>query len=461
MAGLLAARLLNDHFDEVTLVERDLLLLEDGATRKGNAQGRHAHALLAKGQEILADLFPGILTDLEAAGAERVDVGSDFHWHHHHTFRIRYRSGFCCSFQSRALLESMVRRRVLALSHIRLRQGCHARGLLAAPDGRGVAGVRLEASDGGVEELHADLVVDASGRGSRVPAWLKEIGYEPPAESVVQVNVGYASRVYRRPSPSPHPWKALFVLGTPPEDKRFGVILPIEGDRWIVTLGGLLKDYPPDDDAGFLAFAQHLSCDAVYRAIRTAEPQSDIATYRFPAHLRRHYERMARAPEGLIALGDSLCSFNPIYGQGMTTGALAAVTLDRCLRDRRRARGPAALEGLPAAFYRRMTKVIDVPWGMAVGEDLTFPEVVGKRGGVQPLLRWYVDELHALNGSDPAICDRFYRVQHMIAPPSTLFHPQVALAVLRRQLARLRGGGLVRIPPRPPSPTNIRTSRPL
>lgn len=436
MAGLLAARFLSDHFDEVTLIERDRLA-DDGATRKGNPQARHAHALLAKGLQILADLFPGILDELEAAGAQRVDIGTDFYWYHHHAWRVRYPSDVSVSFQSRALLEATVRRRVLALPRLRLRDGCDASGLLAAPGGRGVAGVRIVAAGAAPEELRADLVVDASGRGSRTAAWLQALGYEAPPESVVKVNVGYASRVYRRPRLGAPPWKALFVLGTPPGDRRFGVIFPIEGDRWIVTLGGLLKEYPPDDEAGFLAYAQRLECDEVHRAIRGAEPLGDILTYRFPAHLRRHYERMARTPDGLVVLGDSLCSFNPIYGQGMTTSALAAATLERCLRDRPRALGPRALEGLPAAFYRRVARVIDVPWSLAVGEDLRFPEVEGSRGGAQPWLRWYVDELHALGADNAAVLDRFYRVQHMLSPRSSLFHPRVALAVLRRQIARL------------------------
>jgi 2-polyprenyl-6-methoxyphenol hydroxylase-like FAD-dependent oxidoreductase len=204
----------------------------------------------------------------------------------------------------------------------------------------------------------------------------------------------------------------------------------------------VLRDYPPDDEAGFLDFARRLPSDELHRAIRSAEPLSEIACHRFPAHLRRRYERMARLPEGLVVLGDALCSFNPIYGQGMTTGALAALTLGRCLRELRRARGQGAIRGLTAAFQERVAEVIELPWRLATGEDLRFPGVEGERAISLPLLNWYVEHVHALCGYDIEVTSRFYRVQHMLSAPAALFHPRVALAVLRRHLRSTLGGGI-------------------
>ncbi|EYF03001.1 FAD-dependent oxidoreductase [Chondromyces apiculatus] len=431
MAGLLTARVLADHFDEVTLVERDSISAEP-ADRKGVPQGRHVHVLLARGLDVLGELFPGVIEELAAEGAERIDFGTDMRFQSFGTWKVCFPSGIRCSFQSRALLEAVVRRRALALEGVRLRSGLRATGLELDASGRQVTGVRVEGAVGD-ETIPADLVVDASGRGSRTPAWLEALGYEAPEESSVRVHVGYASRIYRRPDPMPSTWRALYMLGTETRH-RAGVVSPIEGNRWMVTLIGVLKDYPPADEKGFLEFARNLSSDELYHAIRDAEPLGPIASHRFPSHVWRRYERLARLPEGIAVLGDALCSINPVYGQGMTTGALAAMTLDRCLREQRRARGPGDLCGLTRAFQARVAEVIEVPWRLATGEDLRFPEVEGERTRSQSMLNWYARHVHGLCGYDPEVTARFYRVQHMLSGPQALFHPRVALAVLRRQL---------------------------
>lgn len=436
MAGLLAARVLSDHFDEVTIIERDRL--PDAPTdRRGVPQARHAHVLLARGLDVLDELFPDLADELAMEGAERADFGTDIRWQSFGTWKVRFPSGIRCSFQSRALLESVIRRRALARPGVRVRDGLRAAGLVADPSGRRLVGVRVGragGSEGSEDELiPADLVVDASGRGSRTPAWLEALGYAAPQVSTVTVHVGYSSRVYRRPATPPGSWKGVYVLGTPPMG-RAGVILPIEGDRWMVTLIGLLRDYPPAEEAGFLEFARGLASGELYNAIRHAEPIGEIACHRIPAHQWRRYEKAARLPEGLVVLGDALCSFNPIYGQGMTTGALAALALGRCLREQARARGPCEIDGLSAAFRARAAEVIEAPWRLATGEDLRFPEVEGERPRALPLYNWYAGHVHMLCGYDPAVSERFYRVQHLLARPRALFHPRVALAVLRRQL---------------------------
>lgn len=434
MAGLLAARVLSDHFDEVTIIERDRL--PDGAAvRRGVPQARHAHALLARGLDALEELFPDIGAELAREGAERGDFGTDIRWQSFGTWKVRSPSGVRCSFQSRMLLEAVLRRRALSLPGVRVRDGLRAAGLVADPLGRRLVGVRVEGGEDGPREevIPADLVVDASGRGTRTPAWLEGLGYAAPEVSAVTVHVGYASRTFRRPATPPGSWKGLYTLGTPPM-RRAGVILPIEGDLWMVTLIGRLHDYPPADEAGFLAFARGLPSGELHEAIRGAEPLGEIACYRIPSYQWRHYERVARLPEGLAVLGDALCSFNPIYGQGMTTGALTALALGRCLREQRRARGPGAIDGLSAAFQSRAAEVIAAPWRMATGEDLRFPEVQGERPRALPLYNWYAAHVHMLCGYDPAVSERFYRVQHMLARPRALLHPRIALAVLRRQL---------------------------
>lgn len=429
MAGLFAARVLSDHFERVTVVERDPL--PDAAeTRKGVPQARHAHGLLARGEEILSSLFPEIVPELVAAGAVRLDWARDVKWFHHGAWKARCVSGVMTTSLSRALLEQHVRRRVFALSNVQLMAAHDVVSLVADSKHNRITGVTVQRRAAGGEHaaaelLPADLVVDASGRGSRAPTWLEMLGYSAPEESTVRVHVGYASRIYRVPPGSTHDWKALYLVGTPPRDKRMGVISPLEGERWVVTLAGMLQDHPATDPDGYLEFARSLPTEDIYRTIRDAEPLSEIAAYKFPSNQRRHYERMKRAPECFIVIGDASCSFNPIYGQGMTTAGLGALTLAAALRDAQ------DLHGLAHHYHTELAAITEVPWAMATGEDLRYPEIEGKRPLGNALLQRYMSRLHVASARDVSVLLEFTRAMHMLSPPSALFKPGMMLRVLR------------------------------
>ncbi len=278
--------------------------------------------------------------------------------------------------------------------------------------------------------LTADLVVDASGRGSRAPQWLASLGYGSVAEDNVTVDVGYATRIYRRPPSFASAWKLLLIYPTPPHEKRRGLIFPIEDNHWMVTLAGRLRDYPPDDEAGFVAYARSLPEPSLYEAIREAEPVSPIVTYKYKANRWRHYERPPRFPEGFVVLGDAVCSFNPVYGQGMSVAALEAKLLDTCLCQRQKAHH--SLAGLPRQFQQALVNVVKTPWSLATGEDFRYPETEGKRPLGLGLLHWYTRRVNELTASNPFVAGRFYHVLHLLEPPLVLFDPRVVWAVLRR-----------------------------
>ncbi len=431
MAGLVAARMLSEHFDEVIVVERDLLLDAHREPRKGVPQGRHTHVLLARGEQLLSALFPGLVPALLEDGALSVDLGQDLAWFHFGGWKARTESGVHVLSVSRPLLESHVRRRVFALPGVRRLDGCEVLGLRTSPDRQRLTGItfrRREADQ--PEQLDAELVVEACGRGSRLPAWLEELGYPRPEETSVKVLVGNATRQYRRPEPSPYPWKGLYILGTPPESRRLGTLLPVEGGRWIASFAGMLGDYPPSDPEGFLAFAKSLPDDSIYRVLRDAEPLTDIETYKFPAHLRRHYERMDRLPEGLVVVGDAFVSFNPLFGQGMTTACLGVMALDRCLSEQRRHRG-GDLTGLARRYHAAAAKATLPAWLMSTGEDFRAPEVEGQRPFLYPALRWYTGQVHRAARADREVYVGFIRTMQMLAGPEALFNPRMVLRVLR------------------------------
>jgi len=428
MAGLLAARALAEHFSRVTVVERDPPPAAPGH-RKGVPQDQHIHVLLSSGALTLERFFPGLTAELVAAGAETFDCGSDARWFHHGVWKVRQHAGVPLLAQSRPFLEWHVRRRLAALPNVVFVAG-DATELLTDADRRRVQGVRVRRRDGSAAEddLVADLVVETAGRGSHVPKWLDELGYPKPSEETVVIDLGYATRVYRRPPQSGRDWRMLLVYAKAPHGTRTGIVSPIEGDSWIVTLSGCHKDYPPDDDAGFLEFARSLERPDLYDAIKDAAPTSPITTIRFPAQRRRHYEDMRQFPDGLAVMGDAMCSFNPLYGQGMSVAALEAAALTDCLRER------GDLTGFPRRFFRRAARIIDGPWLLATGADFLYPGTVGRRPAGTGVLGWYNVNVLELSGHDARVQTTFLEVMHLTRSPFALFSPGVLLPVLKRAL---------------------------
>ena len=431
MAGLLAARVLADYFKTVTVIERDERS-ERPEPRRGVPQGRHAHGLLLRGQDTITRLFSGIREELIAAGATPVNMGRDVKWFHFDVWKCRYHSALDFISASRPLIEWTVAERVRRLPNVKMLHGWTVESIVY--DGHSVSGVRMHRRDDRETEqrLNADLVIDASGRGSQIPQQLRVLGFERPEESAVRIDVGYASCVFRAPS-APRDWKALFVMSQPPA-KRGALILPLEGDRWICTLIGRHGDHPPTDLAGYMAFAKSLPMPDVYEALRGAEPLVEPVRYGFPTGLRRHYERLHRFPPGLLVLGDALCSFNPVYGQGMSAASMYANVLQACLQERV-ATGWTLMD-LWRPFFRDVARAADWPWQLATGEDFRFAETTGARSRALKLLHWYTAKVHAAAGVSPQVTERFYEVMHLLKAPTALFTPAILWKVATSRRAR-------------------------
>jgi 2-polyprenyl-6-methoxyphenol hydroxylase-like FAD-dependent oxidoreductase len=424
IAGLLAARVLAESYLEVQVLDRDDLEVPPASgPRRGVPQGRHVHALLPRGRQILEELFPGLTGQLVDAGASRGDLLGDARLHlGGHRF-ARADAELTTVSVSRPYLEACIRARVAALPNVTFGPPTDVLGLVTSPDRQRVQGVRiLRRADGSAGEvLDAALVIDAMGRGSRTPRWLQQVGYDPPPEDHIAGDVGYATRHYRLdPETLGGDWGSL--QGPTPARPRGGVMARIEGGRWVVTLFGLLGDHPPTDPAGFERFAGSLMVPDVHDAIRSGEPLDDPVAFRFPASLRRRYEQLRRFPDGLLPIGDAVCSLNPIYGQGMTVAALQAVAL----------RDHAGREGVaePRRWLRRVARIVDAPWDMVVGGDLAFPAVVGPRPTKVRLMGVYMARLHAAAAKDPALAVAFARVMALVDPPPSLLRAGIAARVL-------------------------------
>jgi 2-polyprenyl-6-methoxyphenol hydroxylase-like FAD-dependent oxidoreductase len=437
LAGLLAARVLSDHFDRVTVLERDRYPAEPGP-RKGVPQARHLHVLLVRGQTILERLFPGIRDDLIARGVSLIDAARDLAWLTPVGSGPRFDCGLRYVACSRDLIDWAVHRRVAKLANVTICEEVDVTGLVLSADGRAIGGLTLRprdaAADRGPEQLSADLVVDTGGRSTRTPQWLEAAGYPAPAETVVNAFLGYASRFYRRPAGLKLNWQGFYVQSAPPSRTRAGVIFPIEGDRWLVTIGRGGRDHPPTDEAEFLAFARSLPTPAFAEAVAAAEPLSPVVGHRNTENRLRHYERLSSRPEQLLVTGDAACAFNSVYGQGMTTAALGAEVLDRRLND---GRPSDDLTGLAGRFQLALARSNVVPWLLSTSEDYRLPTTEGPPPGrATRLLHRYFDRVLALGVEDTWVGKTMLEVFHPVRPPATLFRPGIAGRVFWRALRR-------------------------
>jgi 2-polyprenyl-6-methoxyphenol hydroxylase-like FAD-dependent oxidoreductase len=430
MAGLLAARALADFYGTVTVLERDAFPVAD-IPRKGVPQGRHAHGLLARGRSVIENFFPGWTDEVVASGGVRGDISGDVNWIGHGVTIKSAPSDLIGLLASRPVLEGHVRRRLLALSNVRAIENCAVQGLVASDDGAAVKGVRVRI--GAIDQIiDADLVVDASGRGSSSPAWLESLGYTRPEEEKIEIGIGYTTRTYRRRPTDLNGKYAVVVAGSGP-NWRNGVVLYQTEDSWIVSIGGFFGDIAPDDDLLFAAYAGSLPTSEIYDIVAHAEPLSGFVSYRYPANLRRRYERLTQFPKNYLVFGDAICSFNPVYGQGMTVAAQEAALLQQCLEQ-----GEA---DLARRFFAAAKDAIDIPWDIAVGNDLRHPKVQGPRSPKVRFINWYIGKLHMAARHDAELATAFLRVANLEAPPTLLLSPATVLRVIRGNLA---GGGRAR-----------------
>jgi len=422
MGGLLAARALSDFYATVTILERDAFPTSD-VPRKGVPQGRHTHGLLARGRVVLEEFFPGYSNEVATeSGGLLGDIANDITWMGHNVALAQGKSDLIGLLASRPVLEGHVRRRVLQLPNVRAIENCAVQGLATGAARDRVTGVRVRVDGEGEQTLDADLVVDASGRGSASPAWLEELGYQRPAEEKVEIGIGYMTRTYRRTLGDLGGKLGVIIAGSAP-NWRNGVIIALENDTWTVSVGGFLGDDAPANDAEFLAYLATLPTREIHDVVAKAEPLTDYIRYRYDSSLRRRYERLTRFPKGYLVFGDAICSFNPVYGKGMTVAAQEAVTLRDVLR--------AGSENLSTRFFKAAAKIVDIPWDIAVGNDLRHPRVEGPRPVMLRFINWYIGKLHQAARNDAVLATAFLKVANLMNPPPALLTPATAWRVWR------------------------------
>jgi 2-polyprenyl-6-methoxyphenol hydroxylase-like FAD-dependent oxidoreductase len=430
LAGLMTARVLSEYFAQVMVLERDQID-DRPVIHKSIPQGNHLHLLLQGGQQVLSSLYPGFTGALRTLGATRAIVGRDIVWYlpdgkaYNPTGSLRepLDLGFEAHCASRGLIEFLIRRLTLALPNVQLETGVTVREL--AHSGGHVQGVRCSDS----RSFAAELVVDTGGRGSRAPLWLEAMGFSRPAATTIGVDTAYSTAHFRRPkSYTGEP--LIFVTGPAPHFTRRGSLITIENETLLVGLVGRFGDYPPTDKAGFFTFAKALHSPCISELIGKAEQLTPIRHYRFPTSVQRHYERMASFPEGFLILGDAVCSFNPIYAQGMSAAALQASALQQLLAER--AAQSRGLAGIASSFFFTVAESNSTPWSLAASFDFAYPQTRGKQPpGVEQWVRYFaaVDQLQR---EDPAVQRLVTEVFQLLQPMSALQEEPLRSRVLEQ-----------------------------
>ncbi|HEY3877408.1 MAG TPA: FAD-dependent monooxygenase [Trebonia sp.] len=426
VAGLLAASALSGHYQQVTLYDRDTLPAEPGH-RRGVPQSRQLHGLHARGAQVLNELLPGFRDEMVAAGAVVADTQGDAHWYLDDYLLRPAPTGLEGITLSRPVLEWLIRSRVAKLPNVAIVDGTDVAGLVTA--GGRVTGVRVRAArtpEAAEETVKAELAVDASGRGSRTPVWLAELGFPVPETSQVRAGVTYVCRFYTR---NQKQLDGRFgSLVTPyPGKPRGGAVLRQEGERFLVLLAGMVGAEPPLDEAGMLSFADSLACKDLAAVMRESTPLDEPVKYTYPESAWHHYETLSTRLGGLLVAGDAFSSFNPIYGQGMTVAALEALALRGLLSGAQDAAGT----DLERRYFRAAGRLVAEAWETSASSDLRFPEVAGKRRPGSALINAYGEKYRAAASVDPVLGETFLRVANMIDKPAKLLSPGHVLRVFR------------------------------
>jgi 2-polyprenyl-6-methoxyphenol hydroxylase-like FAD-dependent oxidoreductase len=422
LSGLLAAAALSGDGRTVTIVERDIFP-PDPLPRSGVPQGRQTHVFLYRGLTAAEELLPGLRRDLLGAGAVSVNAGRLLWLSVDGWLPIRD-DGFELISSTRPLLEHVVRGRTLALAGV------------TALEGRRVTGLRplgsrweVELEDG--SNLKAELVVDASGRSSRLPIWLEHLGIQTPGVKQVDAHVGYATRLYAGGPPALADCAGIMVAATP-QTLMGALAMPAEGGQWLILAVGLGEHRPPRDSLGFEAFLAGLSDQAISDLVSQCEPVSDVAVHRQTSNVRHPYEEVRGWPNGLLAVGDALCAFDPVYGQGITVGAVQALILGRAARGRLTASATPRLQ-------RKIASSVATPWSIATSADLSFSTTAGELSRVQTWLRAWTGEVNMLSVHGNRRAGTYLsRVYNLMGPPALLAHPALIVAAVR---ARIFGYG--------------------
>ncbi len=424
MAGKFAAKALSIFFKEVIILEVGEKW--DGkASRKRVPQSNHPHVLLKGGEKAIEELFPTITNELIEAGSIINNFTRDLKWHQFGLWKQPFKGEVHMIQQSRPLLEWHIQKRIHQISNITIKYETLVKGLLVDEKLNKVCGVKVKYLETDIqEEVHADLVVDASGFGSKSIEWLREYEIEVQEEKV-RIDLFYATKMFKLKENEK--LDCCNVLMSPSfPDSPYGVLIQtIEDNRYFVTFSGYANEKAPQTDDEFYDFAENLSISNVTDFLNKAEGITDIKTYKIPYQVRRRFDLVNNVPEGLLVVGDAQCRFDPVFGQGVSVAAMEAHQLQLLLQGRKQLD-----KTFTQQFYKKAANIIETPWDMTTTEISRHPQLKRELTTKQKFQLWYTKQIYRLSASNSDVYIRLVRVMNLIRSPFHLFHPKVLLSVL-------------------------------
>ncbi|MEH7260960.1 FAD-dependent oxidoreductase [Bacillus toyonensis] len=424
MAGKFAAKALSTSFKEVIIL--DVGDKWDGkASRKRVPQSDHPHVLLKGGEKAIEELFPTITNELIKAGSIINNFTRDLKWHQFGLWKQPFIGEIHIIQQSRPLLEWHIQKRIDQISNITITYKTLVNGLLVDGKLNKVCGVKVKYLETGMqEEVHADIVVDASGFGSKSIEWLREYEIEVQEEKV-RIDLFYATKMFQLKENEELDCCNMLMSPSFPENPYGVLIQTIEDNRYFVTFSGYANEKAPQTDDEFYDFAENLSISNVTDFLNKAEGITDIKTYKIPYQVRRRFDLVNNVPEGLLVVGDAQCRFDPVFGQGVSVAAMEAHQLQLLLQSRKQLD-----KTFTQQFYKKTADIIEIPWDMTTTEISRHPQLKRELTTKQKFQLWYTKQIYRLSASDSDVYIRLVRVMNLIRSPFHLFHPKVLLAVL-------------------------------
>lgn len=430
IAGLMAARVLSDYYGEVFIVDRDDFPTAP-ENRPGTPQAFQPHRLTPRGSMITERLFPGFNDDLLEHGAPS-SQNKNVHLINQYGSMVMQNTNNQATF-SRALLEWVIRQRVQRIANVRFLPKHEVIGLQTTPDQTAVTGIHVQERGQSRlrKRLMADMVLDASGRSSKLVKWLQELAIAVPAPDFLQVNLGYSTRQYKIPSHLAEKWDTIRVEGNPDKGNFSEVLSTIENNIAEMSLQGVGSHYPPTDVSAYEQALTQLSSPLMMEALQGLEPLTSPRGYRIPELYRHHFEQMERWPSGLLVLGDAFCNFDPIYGQGMTVAAIEVEMLEACLQEQR----DRPVAGFEQRVLKKMKAVVEPAWWLNVVADLQWEGV--EYVGTEPLkgiafAQKYMDLYlkHATVQQNWDLYGLYWFVNSLLLSPREIINPQMVTTVL-------------------------------
>jgi 2-polyprenyl-6-methoxyphenol hydroxylase-like FAD-dependent oxidoreductase len=423
MAGLVAARVLSNHFKNVTIIEKDKVN-DKPETRKGQPQTRHIHLLLVHAMNILTEYFPQLKKELLENGALELDVGNDYNWYSYGGFKKKGATGIKALTMTRQLLEYHVKKHALDIKNITIQD--EAKVIEMKMQDENVKALVVEKT-GERHVINTDFVVDASGRGTSAFRWLKQHGYPTPEESKIKIDIMYVTILFERKK-MPEGEKTEVISYTPdaPKEKLGAVLMPIEDDRWVLTLIGMRGAVPPQNDDELLKFLKELPISELYDTIATATRLTDFVVYKYPNSVRRHYEKLKKFPGSYLVLGDAVSSFNPMYAQGMASSICQAKILDEVLKS------TPSNEKVFKPYINKVNKVIEDFWTSGAYEDFKYPETEGEKPVGLKTINGYMKALQKAANKDAELFKEILEVAGALKSGKELFRPKILWKVFKK-----------------------------